>query len=291
MKYLYLDHNIYIETVNKKELMGILCELKYEFEYLYSSAHIQEAFRVAMNSSSKNKDNVPMLLKNISKLTNNNELVSSESEIIIKKEDPLECYNRAKKFDIRDRIKSDSYTRYKVDREHYKDMLEEDKKNKGISTIKFDKIWEEDVIKNLLTEFNQSMPINISHFNLSEDVRKAAEMGIDYTLPLFYISKGMYKDLKNSHKKLEYTIEILFRLLNYCGYNAEKKESTIISSTHDVTHAIYATKADYLISADQRFVNKCQAVYYYLGVDTKVIYLNQDDIINYFKNKQISRIS
>lgn len=61
----------------------------------------------------------------------------------------------------------------------------------------------------------------------------------------------MYDELKKSHKVLESVIEILFRVLNISGYNADKEEATTISVIHDVTHAIYATKANKLFSSSK----------------------------------------
>ena len=80
----------------------------------------------------------------------------------------------------------------------------------------------------------------------------------------FSFKKGNFNNLRNSFHDLEFTIQELFRVLNFCGYKGERKENTHTSRIHDVTHAIYATKSNYLISADSKFVDKCKAVYYYL---------------------------
>lgn len=85
---------------------------------------------------------------------------------------------------------------------------------------------------------------------------------VDKTLPdNFCLRRGNFAELEISHKQLEYTIEILFRILNFAGYCSEKSEQTSISGTHDVSHAIYATKADFLVTMDRRFAKKCKAVY------------------------------
>ena len=103
--------------------------------------------------------------------------------------------------------------------------------------------------------------------------------GIDKDLPEdLEIHQGMYSEIKNCHKVLEFVIEILFRMLNVHGYNAEKKEDTTISGIHDVSHAIYATQASKLFTVDKRFASKCKAIYYFLGVDTEVILCPQKEI-------------
>ena len=85
--------------------------------------------------------------------------------------------------------------------------------------------------------------------------------------------------MKNSFPDLEYCIEILFRILNQNGYNAEKSEKNSASGIHDVSHAIYATKANFLLTEDKRFYKKCQAVYSYLGVPTKVVLCDDSNLI------------
>lgn len=46
---------------------------------------------------------------------------------------------------------------------------------------------------------------------------------VDKTLPdNFCLRIGNFAELEISHKQLEYTIEILFRILNFAGYCSEK---------------------------------------------------------------------
>lgn len=86
-----------------------------------------------------------------------------------------------------------------------------------------------------------------------------------YRLPMenayFYLS---------SHRKTERLISTLFNVLESIGYRGEKMKKTV-SRLHDVSHAIYASKADIFVTADARFAAKCEAVYDYAGVPTKVI--------------------
>lgn len=287
MKDIYLDHNIFIETLENQELDKFLKKVKdnKNVRFLYSPAHIEEIYKVVANTNSKNENKMDILLKNISDITDNYELLPTLKDIKIKKESPLECYRRVSDFDTRNRVESDSTRRYKVDKENYKKIIIDSKSNKSISTIEFDKIWDNEVVKQTFNELNKNIKEAINGFNNSIEVILAKMIGVDRSLSHdFCFKKGNYELLKNSYNDLEYTIEILFRILNYCGYNADKSERTNISGTHDVTHAIYATKADYLISTDSRFVKKCKAVYYYLGIKTQVIHVKQDEIIKILEN-------
>lgn len=70
---------------------------------------------------------------------------------------------------------------------------------------------------------------------------------------------------------MEIIFEFLHSALNKCGYNRDKKDSTVISGIYDTTHSIYGTYCDYFVSSDDRLRKRISAIYYYLGVPTKVI--------------------
>lgn len=282
MKYLYLDHNIYIETIDNLRLRKYLEDLSgKKLQCLYSPAHIEEIFKVVSNETSQYKNKMDLLIEAISKITNNKQILPTSSELIIENEHPNTCYSRVSGLDTRKRVENDSKTKFVVDTDNYKELLSINKQNLSISNIEPNKIWEFPAVKELIEDLNKNIPTIIDKYNHSIEVQMLNLLGVDKTLPTNFCFKlGNYPLLKNSHKQLEYTIEVLFRLLNYVGYCAEKSERTAISGTHDVSHSIYGTKADYLLSLDKRFVKKCQAVYNFLGVDTAVIYCKQEELEN-----------
>lgn len=280
MKYLYLDHNIYIEARDDLQLREYLNTLlEKNLQCIYSPAHIEEIFKVVANETSQYKNKMDMSMEVISEITGNKEVLPTESGLIIKKEDPKECYSRVKGMDTTSRVKKDSETKFVVDKDNYKKSLDKDKQNAYISDISPDKIWEHQELKESINDFNKNRSAIINNYNNSMEVQLLSFLGVDKKLPsTFSLKQGNYSLLKKSHKQLEYTIELLFRMLNFSGYYAEKSEKTSISGTHDVSHSIYATRADYLISTDKRFVKKCQAIYSFLGVETTVIYCKQNEI-------------
>lgn len=282
MKYLYLDHNIYIETIDNLRLRKYLEDLsEKKLQCLYSPAHIEEIFKVVSNETSQYMNKMDLLIEAISKITNNKEILPTSTELIIENEHPNTCYSRVRGLDTTERVENDSKTKFVVDTDNYKELLSINKQNLSISNIEPNKIWELPVVKELVEGFNRNISVIIAKHNHSMEVQMLNLIGVDKTLPTsFCLKLGNYSLLKKSHRQLEYTIEILFRLLNYVGYNAEKSERTAISGTHDVSHCIYGTKADYLLSLDKRFVKKCQAVYNFLGVDTAVIYCKQEELEN-----------
>ena len=69
----------------------------------------------------------------------------------------------------------------------------------------------------------------------------------------------------------------LYNLLNFLGYHSEpqlhktKKFNTFISDTQHSGHAAYA---HFLVSSDERFVKKTEAVYEHFNIGTRIIFLN-----------------
>lgn len=282
MKHLYLDQNIYIEALENQELRKKIKSLPNKnLQCVYSPAHIEEIYKVEANDDSRYKNKMKELMIVISESTNNMEILPTSSELIIKEEHPSQCYSRVKGIDTRGRVEQDSKTKFEVDTANYKKSLDADKHNSSISNIAPDKIWEFPKIKAALGELNENMDTIRNRYNNSIEVQLLGLINVDKKLPeSFCFQAGNYSMLKSSHKQLEYTIEILFRLLNFYGYYAEKSEKTTISGTHDVSHSIYGTKADYFLSTDKRFVGKCQAVYQFLGVNTLLRYCKQEEIVD-----------
>lgn len=276
MRYLYLDHNVYIEALKNEELKKALLELKNKkIQCVYSPAHIEEIYKVSANKNSPYKEKMGKLIKLISEITSNIEVFPTITSLVLHKEDPNACYDRVKNFDTRSIVENDSCERYMIDKDNYEKLSNKNE----ILKIEPEEIWKYPAIDQCITDFNKNRDRIIAKHNTENSI--LCLLGIDKSLPSnFCLEQGNFLKLKKSHTQLEYTIEILFRILNFSGYHSEKDKHTSISGTHDVSHAIYATKANILISADYKFTQKCKAVYKFLGVQTFIIYCKPDDIIN-----------
>ena len=81
------------------------------------------------------------------------------------------------------------------------------------------------------------------------------------------------EELMKSHNKKESFINIILNSMEQAGYNQEIKnhEAAIVGRMHDVSHAIYATRADYLVTNDDRFFKKATATYKRLQLAVRVI--------------------
>lgn len=194
------------------------------------------------------------LISIISSITSDMDVLPTSTELIIMKEHPNVCYFRVAKIDNRERVVDDSHRKYVVDSNNYKKLLDDDKHYSSLSNIDSEKIWETPLVSKCIAEFNKNIDLMIEENNISRDVLLLSLCNIDKTLPPnFCFKQGNFPEIKVSHTQLEYTIEILFRVLNYFGYYSGKSEKAAVSGTHDISHAIYAMKSDVLISTDRRF--------------------------------------
>lgn len=269
MKY-YLDHNIYIFSLRTPDIERIVQKLKKEkVRFVYSPAHIEEIYTAYTKDKIQYKEIGRKLLDQISNFTDNMEFLPSKNGIVLKEESPFECYKRVRGTDTIETVKLDGKDKCQRGREYYQQLIKNDKRNKSISNITYDKIWNENIIIDSINEINEIMPLIVLCYNLENAI-----LGLDSvkTIPKdFQIQSGMYPQLKQKHSELEFVIDILFYILSLCGYNADKEEKKCVSGIHDVSHAIYATAADKFFTFDKRFAKRCQAIYYFLGVETEVV--------------------
>jgi len=87
-------------------------------------------------------------------------------------------------------------------------------------------------------------------------------------------------------------IPILLNTLEIAGYYQEKgnKNRVLRSQMHDSTHAIYGSKADYFITADNRFKEKLKAVLYFLNINCKILDIKDFLDLNFKNNKEIIKL-
>lgn len=78
-----------------------------------------------------------------------------------------------------------------------------------------------------------------------------------------------YEDLKHSHNKLFTTVDFVFRFFEKIGYYSERANK-YRSRMHDVSHAIYSTTADIIVTGDTNFRYKIRAAFSFLGVPTRI---------------------
>lgn len=104
----YLDHNIYIYSLNDESIGQAVETLKSDsVQFLYSPAHIEEVYTAFVKNGSKYQQNIQRIFEQISKFTDDMECLPSDTQIIIKREKPSDCYKRVAGIDTTQRMESD----------------------------------------------------------------------------------------------------------------------------------------------------------------------------------------
>lgn len=284
MKKIYLDYNFYIQMMRDSNLCTLLKELSEnkDIKIFYSPAHIEELYK-AYADDCVDAVNTNKIIGNIKLITKNNELLPSVTKIKSKIEDPMECLERVCDIDTREIIKNSSIQNFENNKKFFNSIREEDSSNLDNHKNKPEEIWKKDEIKKELEKLNIKKYKEIHELN---QTFLYLNKNID---PEKVLKEKDFHNLKNSHSDVEYSISVLFKVLERYGYFKEKKEETAISSTHDVSHSIYATECDYLYTMDKRFANKCAAIYSYLGVPTKVEFCSQNEKFDEYYVKVLSK--
>ncbi|WP_151798890.1 hypothetical protein [Acinetobacter calcoaceticus] len=93
------------------------------------------------------------------------------------------------------------------------------------------------------------------------------------------IPKG--QELLNYHCNKEVIFHEIITSFEIVGYAQEKnnKDKTIRGFTHDISHAIYGSSANFFITNDKAFSKKLKALFYFLEIPCEI--LKFDDFINY----------
>ena len=277
-KNIYLDYNILFTAIKHDVLEKYLLNTSNTLtRYLYSPAHIEEIYKSLTDENFTIRSDAIAVLCLLDKITNSVGLTPTLHGIMIRRESLLQCLYRVHSTDTREKVQIDGVYKFYVDKTHKKALSSLDKTITNLSNADSQEIWGNRYIVSLIEDFNKNADQIISMYNQSDFVQEMLYQDLDLRLPQsFRLKSGNYQHLKKSHTELEYSIEILFRILNYCGYNSEKAEKTAVSAIHDVSHSIYGTKANYLVTADKKFYKKCSAIYEYLGVPTKTILTSND---------------
>ena len=85
------------------------------------------------------------------------------------------------------------------DRKHYKALVEKNKHYSSIPNIEPEKIWDNELVKEIIDNWNDNIKKLIVQYNKSEDVVALSLRGIDKTLPDdFCFQKGNYNKLQKN---------------------------------------------------------------------------------------------
>lgn len=284
MNRVYFDTNIF-EDIVKKVIDISIDELNNftNIAYYISTAHVEEYF-IAIKNDSENKytqyNNDRKLLMSSLKLKGI--LNPSNTRIKNKPEKFDNCLSRVKQFDTTDIMIQKGRRIRKAQSDFFKDLLLTNPDVQNNSNLDPKEIWNKNEVKRVLAEFPDYVEKNnaslFQELQYVYGTRNALKLTPLKKLAPFEIKKGCFEEISNQYALMEVIFEFLHSTLNKCGYNRDKKDSTVISGIYDTTHSIYGTYCNYFVSSDDRLKKRISAIYYYLGVPTKVISFN--DFLN-----------
>ncbi len=263
MKYVYFDYNIirYLEEkkLNLKGLLEKLDSKTSNLQVVYSPAHIEEMIKNLIDDG-VGEDTIKNRLKYIEKITRSKAILPYSRESLkqeyidgayLSEESPLAMYERL----------LPTYGQNETVTSHQKQKIENGKINEKNTGITSKEANNTDIKKTL--EDNKANLIEIIHHGVisaSEEHNIPIPNNLDFNNFCF----DMYKKCFLAH---EAAIEKIFEEFELRRYFPEKDEKT---STYDVTHAVYASFCDILVTSDKRFLKKAEAAFDWYGVKTKI---------------------
>lgn len=261
--FVYLDYNIMVNFTKAKSVLYFDKYLKIDkFQYLYSPAHLEELAHAHFETS---HETIKDYLYTISIITNNNIIrpVSLDKPLSFYSEKPTSTYERVLKNNGGlettkevESIDSEAFQLWKNIRQKYNSPFD----SKVISNIPPNEIFsnvKHEQVKNIIQLFNclYDCPLKTNRINFNE-------------------KKNSYDFIKDKpYSQLEMLIEAFMKTLQYAGYHSDNKKH-FRSATHDISHALYASKCDILVTEDNRFSQRVTAVYSYLGIPTQIMTFN-----------------
>ena len=270
----YFDYNIY-EDYAKGKIQLNLTELRKYYSVYQSVALIEEYYKAEKNCNEDNKNNLNSTRLAMSDINYDKHMLCPGDTRIICESDTFEKrYSIVKKYDTQEYVAESAKHNYKI----FKQLANEKKNNNSnminYSNLSCEDIWNQKEIREYLEKFSVFLEEHNSECKLQ--LTKFYGIGARKTMKRLKKNYFLLKDMMFSEEvypdilKLQTTIEFLNELLQGCGYNSDKK-NTAVSGVYDISHMIYATYCDFFVTNDTRLAKRANAIYYYLGIGTKVV--------------------
>lgn len=273
----YLDYNIY-NRICEKKIQDSIFKNKNTNIFL-SVAHAEEYHKACKNDvDNENSDKLADIVNEMISLTPSGILNPSKTRIKNINEKFNVCLERVRKYDTGDIVTNNGKALHEIQKESADSYVKDNKQVKYYSTLGYDEIWnQKEIIEQVnkfseyIDKYKESTFMQIAYLYGYEQAKNICN--INYKG--FQLKENCYSELKDNYSLLECVIEFLHNVLGECGYNRDKEQRTAISGIHDVQHSIYATYCNYFISEDKSFSRRTNAIYTYLGIDTKVISISE----------------
>lgn len=279
LKRVYLDYNIYDGLA--KARIHLPENYSQYFKIYVSVAHAEEFFNaVDKNNSEKNNEYLEKLYALLTgELNNSGVLNPSRHKVIYLPEDFKSTLQRVKNRDTRLTIEHDADDIYEAQTKIFELFCSQDELVRYNSTLSSEEIWKRPEVRSILVHFketvttrnNSMLPNLLRNYSFEEALLSA----IGGYLEPFDLEQNIFKYEPPTFNKLEYLIEFLQGVLNCCGYNRDNKPRKVKSGVYDTEHAIYATYCDYFVTDDERLAKRLNAIYYFLGLETRCLSFKQ----------------
>lgn len=246
----YLDNNVLIDIESGKYYLSDFL-LSDKIEYYFSPSHIEELIE-GEHLIPLSKDN---RLKLIGSLAHTNSIQPTFTLPTICEKNPYEVYEEEKMPITRFfRARANNFaSTFIVDRNRFMEILRKRK-------IDMNNISPKDILNELDDALVANTGISIAFYLKETDA----------------IGRAVFCTL--------------FNLLDFaCYYKDKQTKHSDIARMHDASHAYYAQLCDYFVSQDKRMRYKTEAVYSYLGIETKVI--STIDYVNIFLSDKAEKTS
>lgn len=272
----YLDYNV-IEDLSKDKIR--LPEGNYNI--FCSVAHGEEYYNACCNASSEYMESALKVKETIKNISKKDVVLNPEKKGVRAKNEKFDaCIERIEKNDTRHIVNRNGSFIFKSNKDKVAELRKSDLKSVNNSNLGCEEIWQRPEVLERIDFFQEWYKnyASISNNALLKTYGFSALQVInsDKELPKeFMLCKGCF-DKEFSFALLEMVVEYLNdNVLCACGYCKDKTERTTQSGIHDVSHMIYATYCDYFVSKDQNLIRRARAIYYYLGLNTQAIYLDE----------------
>lgn len=281
----YFDYNIYV-LIQQGKFIYEKCN---DIDIFYSVSHVEEYYKAIMSDTDlKHQEENEEMKDIIVNLSKNVILNPSKKRIIAINESFDDCLKRCENDDTRNIVNKNGEKLYSINKKAVDELHDKDKSTKNNTNISKELIWEREEVKNELNGFDvylKNYLLNYRKTLMSQYGKRAYTKELDICVPTgFKLVQGCFKNGYDSFSLLELVIEFLNNILCKCGYNKDEDKRKTQSGIHDCSHIIYSTYCDYFISRDSRLTNRANAIFFYLGLDTKAI--NLEEFINMLERKK-----
>ena len=273
MTEVYLDMNVLVDCIQERDpaVVSKINELASRGAvFPYSPAHMEEVAVILRAEKDRHKaiEYVKKNIEYISELSGDWEyLPSVDSGVRLKQEHPSECLKRVvDHYDVSVFAEqNEQFVQCFRDEASYREYFDINENDEGaLEGVPFFSSFQaaHGVDKRRLANLPPSQVFQ------QENVLSALRAKMQN-----YTSDGevkKYREIKQSHREIESTVSLLLNFLEQIGYRTEER-GRYRSRMHDVSHAIYATRSNYLVVGDKKYRENVCAIYDFLEVPSVVL--------------------